>query len=118
MRAVAVHCKISIGRSGAGTPVRHIRRANSMSRRLALPSAAIGRMLRATLSIPAGCRQRWEVPERLTQTWLAVSDDEAAKVSGRYWYHRQQRQPASEVTDPDFQDRLMDKLGELTGIRL
>ncbi len=54
----------------------------------------------------------------LTQTWLAVSDDEAAKVSGRYWYHRQQRQPASEVTDPDFQDRLMDKLGELTGIRL
>jgi NAD(P)-dependent dehydrogenase (short-subunit alcohol dehydrogenase family) len=28
-----------------------------------------------------------------TQTWLAVSDDPAAKVSGRYWFHRQRRVP-------------------------
>jgi NAD(P)-dependent dehydrogenase (short-subunit alcohol dehydrogenase family) len=27
----------------------------------------------------------------LTQTWLASSDDPAAKVSGGYWHHRQQR---------------------------
>ena len=27
----------------------------------------------------------------LTQTWLAVSDDPAAMVSGGYWYHRQRQ---------------------------
>jgi NAD(P)-dependent dehydrogenase (short-subunit alcohol dehydrogenase family) len=54
----------------------------------------------------------------LTQTWLAVSEDPAATVSGRYWYHRQQRTPATEVTDPDFQDQLTAKLAELTGVSL
>ena len=54
----------------------------------------------------------------LTQTWLAVSDDPLAKVSGGYWHHRQQRQPAAEALDPDFQDRLMDQLAELTGVTL
>jgi NAD(P)-dependent dehydrogenase (short-subunit alcohol dehydrogenase family) len=54
----------------------------------------------------------------LTQTWLAVSEDEAAKVSGFYWHHRQQRKPASEVTNTDFQDQLMAKLADLTGINL
>jgi NAD(P)-dependent dehydrogenase (short-subunit alcohol dehydrogenase family) len=54
----------------------------------------------------------------LTQTWLAVSDDAAAKVSGGYWYHRQQRDPAPEVADPGFQDRLITRLAELTGVSL
>jgi NAD(P)-dependent dehydrogenase (short-subunit alcohol dehydrogenase family) len=54
----------------------------------------------------------------LTQTWLAVSDDPAAKISGGYWYHRQQVRPAMEVTDPAFQDQLLDRLAELTGVRL
>lgn len=54
----------------------------------------------------------------LTQTWLAVSDDPAAKVSGGYWHHRQQRQPAADALDHNFQDRLMDKLLELTGVSL
>jgi NAD(P)-dependent dehydrogenase (short-subunit alcohol dehydrogenase family) len=53
-----------------------------------------------------------------TQSWLAVSNDPAALVSGSYWHHRRQRTPAPEVTDPDFQDRLTDKLAELTGITL
>ncbi|EJL58569.1 dehydrogenase of unknown specificity, short-chain alcohol dehydrogenase like protein [Rhizobium sp. CF122] len=53
-----------------------------------------------------------------TQTWLATSDDEAAKISGAYWYHRRQRQPAAEVSDAAYQDRLMDKLADLTGVRL
>jgi NAD(P)-dependent dehydrogenase (short-subunit alcohol dehydrogenase family) len=34
-----------------------------------------------------------------TQTWLAVSDDLAAAVSGRYWHHRQPQRPAREVSD-------------------
>lgn len=54
----------------------------------------------------------------LTQTWLAVSDDAAATVSGGYWYHRQRQEPAPPARDPDFQDQLMDRLAELTGIAL
>jgi NAD(P)-dependent dehydrogenase (short-subunit alcohol dehydrogenase family) len=53
-----------------------------------------------------------------TQAWLAVSDDPAAKVSGFHWHHRTQRKPAAEVDDNDFQDQLVDKLSDLTGIRL
>lgn len=54
----------------------------------------------------------------LTQTWLAVSDDPAATVSGRYWHHRRQRTPAREVSDPGFQDQLTTKLAALTGVPL
>ncbi|MBY3225891.1 SDR family NAD(P)-dependent oxidoreductase [Rhizobium laguerreae] len=54
----------------------------------------------------------------LTQTWLAASEDEAANVSGGYWYHCQQREAAAEVNDVGFQDALVEKLSELTGIRL
>ena len=53
-----------------------------------------------------------------TQTWLAASDDPAAMVSGRYWHHLRQEQPASEVTDRGFQDQLISKLDELTGVAL
>jgi hypothetical protein len=54
----------------------------------------------------------------LTQTWLATSNAGAAKVSGGYWYHRQQREAAAEVGDAGFQDTLVEKLAELTGVRL
>lgn len=54
----------------------------------------------------------------LTQTWLATSDDAAAKVSGRYWHHRAPRPPASQSLDTRFQDELMAKLAELTGHQL
>jgi NAD(P)-dependent dehydrogenase (short-subunit alcohol dehydrogenase family) len=53
-----------------------------------------------------------------TQTWLAVSQDPAALVSGRYWHHLRQEQPAIEATDPEFQDQLIAKLSELTGVTL
>jgi NAD(P)-dependent dehydrogenase (short-subunit alcohol dehydrogenase family) len=54
----------------------------------------------------------------LTQTWLAVSNDAAATVSGGYWYHRQRQAPAPEARDPAFQDQLMDQLATLTGVAL
>jgi len=54
----------------------------------------------------------------LTQTWLAVSEDPAAKVSGAYWHHRKQRKPAADALDPGFQDKLIAKLAELTGVKL
>ncbi|MCA1390235.1 SDR family NAD(P)-dependent oxidoreductase [Bradyrhizobium sp. IC3123] len=53
-----------------------------------------------------------------TQTWLAVSEDPAALVSGRYWHRLEQQAPAREATDPRFQDRLIGKLTELTGVEL
>jgi NAD(P)-dependent dehydrogenase (short-subunit alcohol dehydrogenase family) len=53
-----------------------------------------------------------------TQTWLAVSDDPAALVSGRYWHHMRQQEPASEAMDATFQDALIDRLRELTGVAL
>jgi NAD(P)-dependent dehydrogenase (short-subunit alcohol dehydrogenase family) len=53
-----------------------------------------------------------------TQTWLAVSDDPAAMVSGRYWHHLRQEQPASEATDPTFQEALIARLSKLTGVAL
>jgi NAD(P)-dependent dehydrogenase (short-subunit alcohol dehydrogenase family) len=54
----------------------------------------------------------------LTQTWLVVSDEPAATVSGRYWHHRRPQSPAKEASDPRFQDLLSAKLAELTGVRL
>lgn len=54
----------------------------------------------------------------LTQTWLAVSGDPAATVSGGYWYHRQRQAPAAPARDPAFQDQLMDRLAALTGVAL
>ncbi|MEP7243640.1 MAG: SDR family NAD(P)-dependent oxidoreductase [Gammaproteobacteria bacterium] len=54
----------------------------------------------------------------LTQTWLAASNDAAAKVSGGYWHHRKQQTPAAESLDATFQDQLMARLADLTGVSL
>jgi hypothetical protein len=53
-----------------------------------------------------------------TQTWLAVSNDPAAMVSGRYWHHLRQEQPAREVMNPALQTQLIVTLEELTGVSL
>jgi NAD(P)-dependent dehydrogenase (short-subunit alcohol dehydrogenase family) len=53
-----------------------------------------------------------------TQTWLAVSTDPAAMVSGRYWHALRPERPAREAADVAFQDRLMARLAELTGVLL
>ena len=54
----------------------------------------------------------------LTQTWLAVSEDPAATVSGRYWHHLRPQSPAREGEDPVFQDQLSARLAEMTGVPL
>jgi NAD(P)-dependent dehydrogenase (short-subunit alcohol dehydrogenase family) len=53
-----------------------------------------------------------------TQVWLAVNDDPAARVSGRYWHNLRQEAPASEAADAGFQDRLVAKLTQLAGTEL
>ena len=51
-----------------------------------------------------------------TQAWLATSDDPAAAVTGKHWYHRRTRPPASSVHDPAFQDALLHELGRITRV--
>jgi NAD(P)-dependent dehydrogenase (short-subunit alcohol dehydrogenase family) len=54
----------------------------------------------------------------LTQTWLAVSDDPAAAVTGSYWHHRRPQAAARAASDAGFQDELSDTLAEMTGVSL
>ena len=54
----------------------------------------------------------------LTQAWLAVSDDHAATVSGRYWRHRRPQSPAKEAEDAVFQDQLCTTLAGITGVSI
>jgi hypothetical protein len=53
-----------------------------------------------------------------TQSWLAVSNDPAAMVSGHYWYQQRRQQPASDALDVQFQNQLVAELAALTGVAL
>ncbi|XAH26023.1 SDR family NAD(P)-dependent oxidoreductase [Xylophilus sp. GW821-FHT01B05] len=53
-----------------------------------------------------------------TQTWLATSSDAAALVSGGYWHHKKRQKPAGEVSDRTFQNQLLARLAQLTGVSL
>ena len=54
----------------------------------------------------------------VTQAWLAVSDDPAATVSGRYFYHQRPREPNPSARDATLQDALLDYCAGLTGTPL
>jgi NAD(P)-dependent dehydrogenase (short-subunit alcohol dehydrogenase family) len=54
----------------------------------------------------------------LTQAWLAVSDDPAARVTGGYFYHQRPKQMKPAAKDPQIQDRLLDYCRELSGVTL
>jgi NAD(P)-dependent dehydrogenase (short-subunit alcohol dehydrogenase family) len=51
-----------------------------------------------------------------TQVWLAASNDEKAKVSGRFFYHQKQIRSNPEADDVALQDRFMDLCKQITGI--
>jgi len=51
-----------------------------------------------------------------TQVWLAVSNDEKAKVNGRYFFHQKQTGYNSKADDIDSQEKLLSFCKELTGI--
>jgi NAD(P)-dependent dehydrogenase (short-subunit alcohol dehydrogenase family) len=53
-----------------------------------------------------------------TQSWLATSPEADAMVSGRYWHNLEQEQPAAEATRPEFQEKLVARLQEITGVQL
>ena len=53
-----------------------------------------------------------------TQAWLAVSDDAAANVSGKYFHHMGQQAPAPIAHDESRQDQLLEICGRISGIAL
>jgi NAD(P)-dependent dehydrogenase (short-subunit alcohol dehydrogenase family) len=53
-----------------------------------------------------------------TQAWLAVSDEPAALVSGKYFHHKQEREPNRQALDIHHQDRLLEACARISGIDL
>jgi len=53
-----------------------------------------------------------------TQAWLATSDEPTARVSGRYWFHKQPRETHPVIRDTSYQDRLLEACARLSGVRL
>jgi NAD(P)-dependent dehydrogenase (short-subunit alcohol dehydrogenase family) len=51
-----------------------------------------------------------------TQVWLAVSDDEKAKVSGRYFYHQKESRHNPEADDAALQERFLSLCKEMTDV--
>jgi NAD(P)-dependent dehydrogenase (short-subunit alcohol dehydrogenase family) len=51
-----------------------------------------------------------------TQVWLAVSDDEKAMISGRYFHHRKESRHNPEADDVLLQERFLDLCEEITGV--
>jgi NAD(P)-dependent dehydrogenase (short-subunit alcohol dehydrogenase family) len=51
-----------------------------------------------------------------TQVWLAVSNDENAKVSGRYFYHQKQIRSNPEADDVQLQEKFLIVCSGVTGI--
>ena len=51
-----------------------------------------------------------------TQLMLAVSNDDKAKVSGRYFHHQKERPHNREADDVRLQERFLDLCKEITGV--
>ncbi len=54
----------------------------------------------------------------ITQAWLAVSDDPAARVTGQYFFHQQLRQLHPAARRRELQDALLDYCARLGGAAL
>jgi NAD(P)-dependent dehydrogenase (short-subunit alcohol dehydrogenase family) len=54
----------------------------------------------------------------VTQAWLAVSDEPAAQVSGRYFYHQRLRDSHPAADRHDVQDGLLATCARLTGVEI
>ncbi len=52
-----------------------------------------------------------------TQAWLAVSNDEQAKISGRYFYHQKQKQYLPQAGDVDVQEKFLALCEHISGVR-
>ena len=52
-----------------------------------------------------------------TGVWLAVSNDAAAKVTGRFFFHKKEQAPNPEAGDGALRDRLMAECERISGVR-
>ncbi len=53
-----------------------------------------------------------------TGVWLAVSNDAAAKVTGRFFFHKKEQAPNPEASDGALRDRLIAECERISGVRL
>ena len=53
-----------------------------------------------------------------TQVWLATSDEPAATVSGRYFFHQKLRDPGPSTKDVERQSQLLDLCHKVSGTAL
>jgi len=53
-----------------------------------------------------------------TQVWLAVSSDEKAKVSGRYFHHQEERPHNPQANDVRLQEKFLELCSDITGVSL
>jgi NAD(P)-dependent dehydrogenase (short-subunit alcohol dehydrogenase family) len=53
-----------------------------------------------------------------TQTWLAVSDNPEATRSGQVWHHHRPAPVSTAARSSGFQDRLLTRLAQMTGVEL
>jgi NAD(P)-dependent dehydrogenase (short-subunit alcohol dehydrogenase family) len=51
-----------------------------------------------------------------TQAWLAVSDDDEAKVTGRYFHHQKERHYNSQAADVGMQEKFLSVCKQITGV--
>jgi len=61
------------------------------------------------------------VPDNLekgaeTQAWLAVSNDKEARVSGKYFYHMNEKNFSRVAIDPIVQEKFLALCEEISGI--
>jgi NAD(P)-dependent dehydrogenase (short-subunit alcohol dehydrogenase family) len=54
----------------------------------------------------------------VTQSWLAVSDEPGALVSGHYFYHKKIERAHHAASQKELQDQLLDYCAKLTGVAL
>jgi NAD(P)-dependent dehydrogenase (short-subunit alcohol dehydrogenase family) len=63
------------------------------------------------LSAPDNLQKGYE-----TQCWLAVSNDDKAKVTGKYFYHQKERTYNHEADNVVLQDKFLNLCKQITGI--
>jgi NAD(P)-dependent dehydrogenase (short-subunit alcohol dehydrogenase family) len=54
----------------------------------------------------------------VTQAWLCVSDEDAAKVSGHYFFHQKPKAVSRDARREDLQDLLLDYCASISGVNL
>jgi hypothetical protein len=52
-----------------------------------------------------------------TQAWLAASNDDKAKVSGRYFHHRRETHYMTEADNIILQEKFLDLCEQISGVR-